>query len=99
MCAAYGQASGVPDPIDIVKDLGARGSLIITHPALSHYISNRSEIDAAAKSLFDAVPRGVVASNVVKTFPLREPAAAHTSIAAPSTTRSLSTLSFPLTAP
>ena len=58
MCAAYGQASGVPDPIDIVEDLGVRGSLIITRPALSHYMSNRSEIDAAAKSLFDAVARG-----------------------------------------
>ena len=55
MCAAYGQASGVPDPIDLVEDLGVRGSLIITRPVLSHYMSNRSEIDAAAKSLFDAV--------------------------------------------
>src|SRR5262249_21995866 len=34
MCAAYRQASGVPDPIDLIKDLGARGSLIITRPAL-----------------------------------------------------------------
>src|SRR5262249_51381373 len=58
MCAAYGQASGVPDPIDLIKDLGARGSLIITRPALSHYLSNRSEIDAAAKSLFEAVAQG-----------------------------------------
>jgi NADPH:quinone reductase-like Zn-dependent oxidoreductase len=77
MCAAYGQASGVPDPIDLVEDLGVRGSLMITRPALSHYVSSRSEIDAAAKSLFDAVAQGVVASNVVKTFPLREAAAAH----------------------
>jgi len=68
MCAAYGQASGVPDPINLIEDLGARGSLMITRPALSHYMSNRSEIDAAAKSLFDAVAKGVVASNVVKTF-------------------------------
>src|SRR5258707_15244490 len=72
MCAAYGQASGVPDPINLVEDLGARGSLIITRPALSHYLSNRSEIDAGAKSLFNAVAQAVVTSNVVKTFPLRE---------------------------
>src|SRR5262245_38789706 len=70
MCAAYGQASGVPDPIDLVKDLGVRGSLIITRPVLSHYMSNRSEIDAAAQSLFGAVAQGVIVSNVVKTFPL-----------------------------
>ena len=94
MCAAYGQASGVPDPIDIVKDLGVRGSLIITRPALSHYISNRNEIDAGAKSLFDAVAQGVVASNVVKTFPLREAAAAHKFIGARKTTGSIVMLPF-----
>ena len=38
MCAAYGQASGVPDPINLIEDLGVRGSLIITRPALSHYM-------------------------------------------------------------
>jgi NADPH2:quinone reductase len=94
MCAAYGQASGVPDPIDIIEDLGVRGSLIITRPALSHYISNRSEIDAAAKSLFEAVALGVVASTVVKTFPLREAAAAHKFIGERKTTGSIVMLPF-----
>ncbi len=89
MCAAYGQASGVPDPIDLVKDLGVRGSLMITRPALSHYLSNRNEIDAAAKSLFDAVAQGLVTSNVVKTFPLREVAAAHKFIGGRKTTGSI----------
>ena len=94
MCAAYGQASGVPDPIDLIEDLGVRGSLIITRPALSHYMPNRREIDAGAKSLFDAVARGVVASNVVKTFPLREAAAAHKFIGGRKTTGSIVMLPF-----
>jgi NADPH2:quinone reductase len=94
MCAAYGQASGVPDPINLIEDLGARGSLMITRPALSHYMSNRSEIDAGAKSLFDAVAQGVVASNVVKTFPLREAAAAHKFIGGRKTTGSIVMLPF-----
>src|SRR6266853_1123929 len=94
MCAAYGQASGVPDPINLIEDLGVRGSLIITRPALSHYMSNRSEMDAAAKSLFDAVAQGVVASNVVKTFPLREAAAAHKFIGGRKTTGSIVMLPF-----
>ena len=94
MCAAYGQASGVPDPINLVEDLGGRGSLIITRPVLSHYISNRSEIDAGAKSLFEAVAQGVVASNVVKTFPLREAAAAHKFIGGRKTTGSIVMLPF-----
>jgi len=94
MCAAYGQASGVPDPIDLVKDLGVRGSLMITRPALSHYMSTRSEIDTAAKSLFDAVAQGVVASSVVKTFPLREAGAAHEFIGGRKTTGSIVMLPF-----
>jgi NADPH:quinone reductase-like Zn-dependent oxidoreductase len=94
MCAAYGQASGAPDRIDLIKDLSVRGSLIITRPALSHYSSNRSEIDAAAKSLFEAVARGVVTSNVVKTFSLREAAAAHKFIGGRKTTGSIVMLPF-----
>ena len=92
-CAAYGQASGVPDPINLIDDLGVRGFLI-TRPVLSHYMSNRSEIDAGAKSLFDAVAQGVVASNVVKTFPLREAAAAHKFIGARKATGSIVMLPF-----
>ncbi|MGF7133052.1 NADPH:quinone reductase-like Zn-dependent oxidoreductase [Paraburkholderia sp. EB58] len=77
MCAAYGHASGVADPIRVVEDLGVRGSLFITRPALWHYMSTRSEIGEGSKCLFDAVKAGVLDSNVAKTFPLREAAAAH----------------------
>jgi NADPH:quinone reductase-like Zn-dependent oxidoreductase len=94
MCAAYGQASGVPDPINLVEDLGARGSLIITRPVLTNFMSNRSEIDAAAKSLFDAIVQGIVVSNVVKTLPLREAAAAHKFIGGRKTTGSIVMLPF-----
>jgi NADPH2:quinone reductase len=57
-------------------------------------MSTRSEIDAAAKCLFEAVAQGVVASNVVKTFPLREAAAAHEFIGARKTTGSIVMLPF-----
>jgi NADPH2:quinone reductase len=67
---------------------------MITRPALSHYMSNRSEIEAGAKSLFDAVAQGVVASNVVKTFPLREAAEAHKFIGERRTTGSIVMLPF-----
>ena len=30
VCAAYGHVSGPPDPVDIIQDLGRRGSLFIT---------------------------------------------------------------------
>src|SRR5207244_8095627 len=94
MCAAYGQASGRPAPINLVEDLGARGSLMISRPELSHYMSDRSKIDAGRKSLLDAVAQGVVASNVVKTFPLREAAAAHKFIEGRKTTGSIVMLPF-----
>src|SRR6266513_1092660 len=94
ICAAYGKASGAPDPINLIEDLGVRGSLFITRPVLSHYMSNRSEIDDGAKSLFDAVAQGLVASNVVKTFPLREAAAAHKFIGGRKTTGSIVMLPF-----
>src|SRR5215472_182372 len=47
-----------------------------------------------AKSLFDAVAQGVVVSNVVKTFPLREAAAAHKFIGGRKTTGSIVMLPF-----
>jgi transposase len=72
---------GLPEPIR-------------ARPALSHYMSSRSEIDAGAKSLFDAVAQGVVASNVVKTFPLRQAAAAHKFIGGRKTTGSIVMLPF-----
>jgi NADPH2:quinone reductase len=67
---------------------------MITRPALSHYMSNRSEIDAGAESLFDAVAQRVIASNVVKTFPLREAAAAHEFIGGRKTIGSIVMLPF-----
>jgi NADPH:quinone reductase-like Zn-dependent oxidoreductase len=94
MCAAYGHASGVPDPIDLIEDLGVRGSLMITRPVLTHYMSTRSEIDTAANSLFDAITQGVVTSNVAKTFPLREASAAHKFIEGRKTTGSIVMLPF-----
>jgi NADPH2:quinone reductase len=56
--------------------------------------TRRGQIDAGAKSLFDAVAQGVVASNVVKTFALREAAAAHKFIGARKTTGSIVMLPF-----
>jgi hypothetical protein len=48
MCAAYGHASGAPDPIDIVEELGVPGSLFMTRPALFHYLTPPSALLATA---------------------------------------------------
>ena len=80
MCAAYGHASGPPDPIDIITDLGARGSLFITRPAVMHYLATRDALEEAAAGLFQVLKAGVIESTVNHTYPLSEAAAAHQAI-------------------
>ncbi|MGI9479894.1 MAG: zinc-binding dehydrogenase [Hyphomicrobiaceae bacterium] len=77
MCVAYGHASGVPDPVDIVKQLGEPGSLYITRPAIWHYLTPRSALLASAEGLFAAIREGVIGSTISETFPLSEVAEAH----------------------
>ena len=89
MCAAYGHASGPPDPVDIVEELGAPGSLFITRPVLFHYLTPRSAMVASADDLFEAIRQGVVKSTIDRTFPLSEAADAHRFIEARKTTGSI----------
>ena len=69
--ACYGHASGAPDPVDVVE-LGARGSLFVTRPALMHYVEEREDLIAAAQELFDVVSSGAVTITVRNRYPLRK---------------------------
>ena len=80
MCAAYGHASGAPDPIDIISDLGKRGSLFITRPAVHHYLAKREDLLSAADDLFEVIKSGVIKSTVNYTYPLKDAAQAHRAI-------------------
>lgn len=80
VCAAYGHVSGPPDPVDVIKDLGARGSLFITRPAIMHYVAKRRDLVATADALFAAIRDGIVDANVNYEYPLRDAVAAHTAI-------------------
>ena len=86
MCAAYGHASGPPEPVDIIEELGVPGSLFITRPAIWHYLVPRSAMLASAEGLFAALKQGIIQTNVAKTFPLSEAADAHRFIEARKTT-------------
>ncbi|MEK9722551.1 MAG: quinone oxidoreductase [Rhodospirillaceae bacterium] len=88
MCAAYGHASGAPDPVDIITDLGKRGSLFITRPAVHHYLAARADLERAAAGLFDVMKSGAVRSTVNYTYPLKDAAQAHAAIEARRTTGS-----------
>ncbi|MCP4329071.1 MAG: quinone oxidoreductase [Alphaproteobacteria bacterium] len=77
--ACFGHASGAPDPVDVIE-LGARGSLFVTRPAIMHYMAKREDMTAAAAELFDVVGSGAVKIAVNRVLPLREVAEAHRAI-------------------
>ena len=75
----------VPDPIDIIKDLGSRGSLFLTRPAIMHYMAERNDLVTAAETLFSAIKSGVLQSNINYEYQLKDAVSAHTAIESGST--------------
>ncbi len=80
MCAAYGHVSGPPDPVDIIQDLGRRGSLFITRPAIMHYVAKRSDLEWTARDLFKAIGDGVIRANINYEYALSDAVKAHEAI-------------------
>ena len=80
MCVAYGHVSGPPDPIDIITDLGSRGSLFITRPAIMHYMAKREDLLTAARALFASIEKGIVSANLNYEYPLKNAVFAHKAI-------------------
>ena len=87
-CAAYGHAFDVPDPVDIIQDLGARGSLFITRPAVMHYMAKREDLMAAADDLFEMLRGHKLGITVNQRYPLRQVGRAHADIEAGQTSGS-----------
>ena len=87
MMASYGHASGPPDPVDVIE-LGARGSLFLTRPAIMHYLAKREDLERSGEELFDALAKGAVRSAVNHVYPLAEVAEAHRALEARETTGS-----------
>jgi len=80
VCAAYGHVSGPPDPVDIIQDLGRRGSLFITRPAIMHYVARRADLERTARDLFKAIGTGILDANVNYEYPLKDAVKAHEAI-------------------
>lgn len=87
MMVTFGNASGPVPPIAPLE-LSKRGSLFLTRPTLFHYIATRSELDKAARELFEVVKRNIVKVHVGQTYPLSETAQAHRDLEARKTTGS-----------
>ncbi len=58
--------SGPPDPVDIIQDLGRRGSLFITRPAIMHYVAKRTDLEWTAQDLLKAIGDGILDANINK---------------------------------
>jgi NADPH2:quinone reductase len=87
MMVTYGNASG-PVPAFVPLELSKRGSLFLTRPTLFHYIAKRSELQRAAKELFELVLKGAIGIHVGQTFALKDAAQAHRALESRQTTGS-----------
>lgn len=76
MLVSFGNASGKPDPIDVLA-LAQAGSVYLTRPVLNHYVASRDELVSAGNALFDVLRSGAVKARVHERFPLSEARAAH----------------------
>ncbi|MYM94903.1 quinone oxidoreductase family protein [Duganella vulcania] len=84
---SFGNASGPVPPFSLTE-LANRGSLFITRPSMMAYLSNREELEAAAKSLFGVVGSGEVKIEVRQRYALADVAQAHTELEGRKTTGS-----------
>jgi NADPH2:quinone reductase len=81
----FGQSSGPVPPFDL-GILAQKGSLYITRPTLMTYCAKRSDLEWAARDLFDVVSSGKVKIEINQTYPLKEAVAAHRDLEARKTT-------------
>ena len=76
LLVSFGNASGVPDPINIL-DLMKKGSLFITRPTLFDYVKTREELLNASERYFDVLKSGHVKIDIQQKFSLGEAGEAH----------------------
>jgi NADPH2:quinone reductase len=76
MMVAYGNASGKPEPFDVLT-LAAHGSLFLTRPRLNEYIATKDELELSASRFFAALEQRIVRPHDVERFDLADAAAAH----------------------
>ena len=73
---SFGNASGKLDPIDVGKLIAPKG-LYLTRPSIAHYTSTRTELDEAAKKLFEMVKSNKVKIEIFKKYSLKDASEAH----------------------
>jgi NADPH2:quinone reductase len=76
MWVSFGNSSGLVPPFPI-RLLQQKGSLFATRPTAGHYLASRSDLEAAAASLFAVLADGSVKIEIGQTFALKDAALAH----------------------
>jgi NADPH:quinone reductase len=86
--ALFGASSGPVPPVDPQR-LNAAGSVILTRPALVHFMRTAAEFGWRANELFEAVADGAITIEVGGRYPLPEAARAHRDLQGRKTSGSL----------
>jgi NADPH2:quinone reductase len=76
LMVSFGNSSG-PVPPFAPLELSRRGSLYLTRPTLFDYITRRSELETAARELFELIGRGTIRIQIGRHYPLQDAAQAH----------------------
>jgi len=81
LLASFGNASGVVSIPDLTV-LSRKGSLFVTRPTGTHYLSKREDLLVGAKALFDAVQSCAIKVEIGARFGLENVADAHRALEA-----------------
>lgn len=73
---SFGATSG-PVPLLDVSLLGAKGSIYLTRPSIAHYTAVREELEASAAAVFDKIEKGIIRTDKISRYSLKEAAQAH----------------------
>ncbi|MBT8422017.1 MAG: zinc-binding dehydrogenase, partial [Gammaproteobacteria bacterium] len=84
---SFGNASGPVEPFSVLE-LGKRGSLFLTRPAVFDFVKTPESLRAAAGALFEVIESGDVKIEINQTWPLAEVADAHRALESRQTTGS-----------
>ena len=75
-------------PFDLQR-LSAGGSLLVTRPALAHFVATRAELEERAGAVLGAIAAGKLAVRIGARFPLARAADAHRALEGRETTGKL----------
>ncbi len=88
MMVLFGGSSGAVAPFDLIA-LSQKGSLYVTRPTLTNYISTRDELVARSSAVFGMIVAGKLKLRIEHTYPLGEVQRAHRDLEGRKTTGKL----------